>query len=48
MEISPDPKDDQFCLCAEQGKADFLVTLNPQDFPQGLLKAKVTDPGKFA
>ena len=44
-EISPDPKDDPFCLCAEQGKADFIVTLNPKDFPQDRLKAKVVLPG---
>src|SRR5262249_38827221 len=31
--ISPDPGDDPFCLCAEQGRADFVVTLNPKDFP---------------
>jgi predicted nucleic acid-binding protein len=30
IEISPDPADDPFCLCAEQGKADFIVTLNTQ------------------
>ncbi len=40
--ISPDPKDDPFCLCAEEGKADFIVTLNPRDFPQDRLKAKIT------
>lgn len=44
IEISPDPKDDPFCLCAEQGKADFVVTLNPDDFPQDVLKAKVVSP----
>src|SRR5579864_1601769 len=32
--ISPDPGDDPFCQCSEQGAADFLVTLNPRDFPQ--------------
>jgi uncharacterized protein len=41
VEISPDPGDDSFCLCAEQGKANFIVTLNPKDFPQGGLKAIV-------
>lgn len=44
-EISPDPNDDRFCLCAEQGKADFIVTLNPKDFPQDRLKATVVLPG---
>ena len=40
-EISPDPKDDAFCICAEEGGADFIFTLNPKDFPQSRLKAKV-------
>jgi uncharacterized protein len=44
VEISPDPKDDPFCLCAEHGKANFIVTLNPADFPRDLLKAAVTTP----
>lgn len=39
--ISRDPKDDPFCLCSGDGKADFLITLNPQDFPQDMLDAKV-------
>ena len=46
-EISRDPKDDPFCLCSEDGKAGFLITLNPQDFPQDLLKSKVTAPESF-
>jgi len=44
FEISPDPKDDPFCLCGEEGNADFIVTLNPKDFPQERLKAKVILP----
>ena len=44
IEISPDPGDDPFCLCAEQGRADFIVTLNPKDFPQDRLKAVVVLP----
>jgi predicted nucleic acid-binding protein len=47
FELSPDPKDDPFCLCAEQGKADYMVTLNLKDFPQHRLKAKVVSPGHF-
>jgi putative PIN family toxin of toxin-antitoxin system len=43
-EISPDPKDDAFCICAEEGSADFIFTLNPKDFPQSRLKAKVIQP----
>ncbi len=45
--ISPDPSDDPFCLCSEQGAADFLVTLNPKDFPQRLLAAHVIAPGEY-
>ena len=44
IEISPDPGDEPFCHCSEQGKADFIVTLNPDDFPQERLKAKVVAP----
>jgi len=46
-QISPDPKDDAFCLCAESGEADFVITLNPEDFPQERLKAKVALAGEF-
>ncbi len=45
-EISPDPEDDPFCACAETGRADFIVTLNPKDFPQSLLSAHVIGPGQ--
>ena len=44
--ISPDPGDDPFCACAESGQADFIVTLNPKDFPQQLLSAHVIRPGE--
>ena len=44
-EVSPDPADDPFCACAEIGNAAFLVTLNPKDFPQGKLRARVVAPG---
>jgi putative PIN family toxin of toxin-antitoxin system len=43
-EVSPDPKDDAFCVCAEEGSADFIFTLNAKDFPQSRLKAKVIQP----
>ncbi|MBS1842606.1 MAG: PIN domain-containing protein [Acidobacteria bacterium] len=43
-EISPDPKDDPFCACAQQGKAEFIVTLNPSDFPIEVLAATVLSP----
>lgn len=45
-EISPDPGDDPFCACAGTGRADFIVTLNPKDFPQSLLSAHVIRPGE--
>ena len=45
-DISPDPGDDPFCACAESGQADFIVTLNPKDFPQQLLSAHVIRPGE--
>jgi predicted nucleic acid-binding protein len=44
--ISPDPGDDPFCASAESGHADFVVTLNPKDFPQQLLSAHVIRPGQ--
>jgi predicted nucleic acid-binding protein len=44
--ISPDPDDDPFCACTETGRADFIVTLNPKDFPQSLLSAHVIRPGE--
>jgi len=43
-EISPDPKGDAFCLCSESGDADFVVTLNPKDFPEERLKSKIVLP----
>jgi predicted nucleic acid-binding protein len=45
-DISPDPGDDPFCACSETGSADFIVTLNPKDFPQALLSAQVIKPGE--
>jgi len=47
IEISPDPKDEPFCHCSEQGKGDFIITLNPDDFPQEHLRAKVVAPRLF-
>jgi predicted nucleic acid-binding protein len=44
-DISPDPFDESFCSCAEAGNADFIVTLNPRDFPQHKLRAHVIGPG---
>jgi predicted nucleic acid-binding protein len=44
-DVSPDPNDNAFCSCAEQGRAAFIVTLNRKDFPQKRLVAKVIAPG---
>jgi uncharacterized protein len=46
-QISSDPDDNAFCVCAEQGKADAIVTLNVKDFPQDKLKARVSMPADF-
>lgn len=46
-EVSPDPGDNCFCWCAQDGRADFLVTLNTKDFPQKKLSAKVISPMEF-
>ena len=43
-EISSDPGDNPFCVCAEEGRAAFIATLNPKDFPQNLLTARVISP----
>ena len=45
IEAHPDPGDSPFWECAEHGRADFVVTLNPKDFPQSKLAAKVILPG---
>jgi len=45
VEISPDPEDDPFYLCAEYGKANLILTLNPKDFPESRLKANIISPG---
>lgn len=44
--LSPDPGDEPFCACAEDGRADFIVTLNPSDFPTARLAARVIAPGE--
>ena len=43
--LSPDPDDNVFCACAEQGRAAFIATLNKKHFPQKNLAAKVISPG---
>jgi uncharacterized protein len=48
VQISPDPKDDAFCLCSEEGNAHFIVTLNPKDFPEERLRAKIIAPDVFS
>jgi len=44
-DLSPDPDDNVFCACAEQGCASFIATLNKKHFPQKNLTAKVISPG---
>jgi predicted nucleic acid-binding protein len=44
-DASPDPEDNPFCACAEQGRATFIATINEKDFPQKKLLAKVISPG---
>ena len=44
-DASPDPDDNPFCACAEQGRATFIATQNEKDFPQKKLRAKVILPG---
>ena len=43
-DLSPDPDDNIFCACAEDGTAAFIATLNRKDFPQKRLLAKVISP----
>lgn len=45
IEAHPDPGDAPFWECAERGRADFIVTLNPKDFPQDKLQARIIAPG---
>ena len=45
VDVSPDPGDNPFCACAEEGQAAFIATLNRRDFPQKNLLAKVISPG---
>ena len=44
-QLSHDPGDDPSCSCAEEGQADFIVTLDPKDLPQTRLTAKGIVPG---
>ena len=46
IEAHPDPGDAPFWECAEHGRADFIVTLNPKDFPQSKFTARVIVPGE--
>jgi len=43
-DVSPDPHDNPFCACAEQGRAAFIATLNRKDFPPKKLTARVISP----
>lgn len=44
-DASPDPDDNPFCACVEQGRATFIATINEKDFPQKKLRAQVISPG---
>jgi len=44
IDISSEPGEDYFGPCAEDGRVDFLVMLNPKDFPQEKLSGKVVSP----
>lgn len=43
-EAHPDPGDAHIWACAEAGGADFIVTLNPDDFPRERIAAAVIGP----
>jgi len=45
VDVSPDPDDNAFCACAEQGNASFIATLNRKHFPQSKLTTKVIATG---
>lgn len=47
IEISLSPGDNCLSGYGEEGRTDFLVTLNPRDFPQKKLQAKVVSPTEF-
>ena len=47
IDISSEPGEDYFGPCAEDGRVDFLVMLNPKDFPQKKLSGKVVSPTEF-
>lgn len=47
-EISPDSSDNPFCDCAMEGFAEYIVTNNAKDFPEGLLQPiKIVNPSEF-
>ena len=46
-EISPDYTDNPFCDCAIEGEADYVVTNNLRDFPQGNMNSTVISPNLF-
>lgn len=45
--FSPDPKDEVFFQCAVAGRADFIVTLNPKDFPHGKQRFQIVSPAEL-
>ncbi len=47
IELSQGPGENYFWGCAEEGRADFLVTLSPRDFPQKKLQPQAISPREF-
>lgn len=45
-DAAPDPDDAPMWACADAGRADFIVTLNPKDFPQDRIAATVIGPAE--
>src|SRR5258707_1028504 len=46
-QFPPDPDKNAFCVCAEQGKADSIVTLNVKASPKENPRARVPRPADF-
>jgi hypothetical protein len=48
VEISLDTREDPYYVCAEQDTGDFMMTLNPSDFPGAAPQAKAVPPAGLA
>ncbi len=42
-----DPDDDMFLECAQEGRADYLVTGNLKHFPESWLDTRIVNPRRF-